>query len=563
MNPNNPPKKEKQTNPSAFARAFEKSLSEQADAYSKGKIIEGRVVEVNDQGVFVDIGLKSDGRVPREEFAEVPEIGSSLAVVIKGKEDSEIYILSKNEAEARKGWENIKEAFKQNIQIQGRIASEVKGKGFNVMIEGVELFLPSSQIGHKTGNMDEMKAKLLDFKIIRLNEKGRTGVVSRKQLLEEMNQEKWEELVKLVKVGDKVEAVVTKITGFGLFCNVHGVDGLLRQNDISYKKFAPFKQYFQVGQKIEVLILDLDKENNRLSLGIRQMYEDPWEWAKRELEKGMVVRGTITSLTNFGAFVELKEGLEGLIHSTELTWSKKPPHPKEILKKGEEVDSTILDINYERRRLSLGLKQLSPNPWDTLSSNVRVHNILEGKITGITKYGAFVEVENGIEGLIHVGDITWDERAKDPTSLLKKGQEVKYKILDINFETNRISCGLKQLQENPYEALRKKYPPGTIVEGKIKSVVAFGIFMEVEPGYEGLIHVSQIPDSKTIKLEDVYKPGDILKAVILKIEAETKKISLSIKDFDRAVEREEMSRYMKSDVPSSESMGSFFNSSQK
>lgn len=299
-----------------------------------------------------------------------------------------------------------------------------------------------------------------------------------------------------------------------------------------------------------------------MSLGIKQLYEDPWVWAGRELEKDMVVRGIVTSLTNFGAFVELKEGLEGLIHCSELTWAKKPPHPKEVLKKGQEVDSMILDIDLSKKRLSLGLKQLLPNPWDNLTSEVRVGNTLEGKITGITKYGAFVEVENGIEGLIHVGDITWDEKVKDPTTVLKKGQIVKYQILDINLDTNRISCGLKQLQENPYEALKKKYPTGVIVEGKVKSIVTFGVFLEIEPGYEGLIHVSQIPESKTLKLEELYKVGDIIKAVILKIDPDSKKISLSVKDFDKAMEKEEISKYIKTDTPSSESFGSFINSSK-
>ncbi|NUM42617.1 MAG: 30S ribosomal protein S1, partial [Leptospiraceae bacterium] len=439
-------------NQESFAVAIEKSLSEQGQNYGKGRILEGRIIAVEESGIFVDIGLKSEGRIPRNEFTDLPEVGASVAVLVKGKEhESEVYLLSKTEADARKGWETVKESHKKDLQVQGRITSEVKGKGFNVNVEGLEFFLPASQLAYKFTNLDDLKSKLWDFKIIRLSEKGRTGVVSRKKLLDEVNQEKWGELINIVKKGDRVTGEISKVTDFGVFVNIHGVDGLLRQNDISYKKYAPFKQYFQVGQSIEVLVLEIDQENNRLSLGLKQLSEDPWEWAKRELEKGVIVRGTITSLTNFGAFVELKEGLEGLIHSSELSWAKKPPLPKDILKKGQEVDSIILDIDFEKRRLSLGRKQLEKNPWESLSSNVRVGNSLEGKITGITKYGAFVEVENGIEGLIHIGDITWDEKVKDPTTLLKKGQLVNYKILDINQQSNRISCGLKQLQENPYE----------------------------------------------------------------------------------------------------------------
>ena len=358
----------------------------------KGDLIDGRIVDVYEQDVYVDLGLKSDCRVPRSEFQETPERGSIVTVVIKYKEpDSEIYVASKQEADARKGWELIKEAFAKNLQVTGKVESEVKNKGYYVYIEGVQLFLPASQLGMR-GTLEELKASPLDFKVIKLSDKGRTGVISRKKLLEEVSKVNWDEIIKQITVGQKVTAKVSKIASFGVFCNLLGVEGLLRQNDISYKKYSPFKQYFTIGQDIEVQVLELDPTNNRLSLGMKQLFEDPWVWAARELEKDMVVRGVVTSLTNFGAFIELKEGLEGLIHNTELSWAKKPPLPKEILKKGQEVDSMILDIDLEKKRLSLGLKQLLPNPWENLTSEVRVGNVLEGKITGITKYVAFVEV---------------------------------------------------------------------------------------------------------------------------------------------------------------------------
>ncbi len=556
-----------QPNSNSKNSLLETALEAEERSFRRGEIIEAKILDVIDQRVYIDLRAKSDGYVPLSEFSEIPHRGSQISVLIKSKEtdtDSDLLVCSKTEADARRGWETIKEAFSKNLQVTGKIETEEKGKGFLVNVEGVKMFLPASQLGMKYSTLDELKSQSLDFKIIKLNEKGRSGLISRRKLIEEINKEKWEELIQSVKVGDKVTAEVSKIASFGVFCNVKGIEGLLRQNDISYKKFAPFKQYFQIGQSVELLVLEIDPANNRLSLGIKQMYEDPWVWAGRELEKDMVVRGIVTSLTNFGAFVELKEGLEGLIHSSELSWAKKPPHPKEVLKKGQEVDSVVLDIDLERKRLSLGLKQLLPNPWDNLSSNVRKGNILEGKITGITKYGAFVEVEAGIEGLIHIGDITWDEKVKDPTHLLKKAQVVKYIIIDVNRETQRISCGLKQLTENPFESIKKKYPVGVIITGKIKSVVSFGIFVELEPGYEGLVHVSQIPDGKNIKLEELYKPGETIKAVVLKIEPDSKKISLSIKDFDKALEKEEMSRYLKQDdSPSHGTLGSFINLQNK
>jgi small subunit ribosomal protein S1 len=549
-------------NSAAFMKVLDQQESE-GQTLRKGHLVSGKIVAVQEQTVYVNIGQKSDGKVALSEFSEPPKIGDTVDVVFKSKEHDE-YSLSKREADLRKGWDFLKEAHEKNVQIQGRIESEVKKKGYTVkmLIDGdITLFLPASQLVTKKGKLEELKSKTLDFKILKLFEKKRSGIISQRVLFDEINKEKWNEILQKYHVGDKVTGTVSKIASFGVFCNVDGIEGLLRQNDISYKKYAPFKQYFAVGQEVELQIIEMDPENNRLGLGIKQMFEDPWVWAERELEKDMVVRGVVTSLTNFGAFVELKEGLEGLIHSSELTWAKKPPHPKDILKKGQEVDSIVLDINTQEKRLSLGLKQLAQNPWDNLGSNVYVGSVLEGKITGITKYGAFVEVEPGIEGLIHVGDITWDEKDKDPTSSLKKGQVVKYQILDVNIEGNRISCGIKQLLENPYELLRKKYPPGSIIEGKIKSVVDFGLFVEVEPGFEGLVHTSQLPPERLDTFREDYQVGEITKAVILKIESKTKKISLSIKDFAKALEREEMSKYIKNDAPSSESMGSFFNSS--
>ena len=533
-------------------------------ALQKGQLTEGRVVNVDRDFVFVDVGLKVEGRVPVSEFLDVPEPGQAVSVVVKRKEGVDAgYLLSKREADILNSWGAIKESFNNGHQVQGRVISEIKGKGFMVDIEGVHFFLPISQLVFKFANLEELKTKVLDFKIIELNEKSKSGVVSRKKLLEEVNKEKWDEILTKVQVGDKVVATVSKVASFGVFCDVEGVTGLLRQNDISFKKFAPFKNIFKNGQQVELKVLEMDPDNNRLSLGLKQLYEDPWDWAKRELEKGMVIRGLVTSLTSFGAFVELKEGLEGLIHTSELSWSKKPPVPKDILKKGEEVEAMILEIDFDKKRLSLGLKQLSPNPWDNLPPEVSVGVVLEGKITGVTKYGAFVEVSPSIEGLIHISDITWDDKVRNPVVTLKKGQVVKYKILDINTRENKISCGLKQLEEHPFEKLRKKYPVGSVVNGKIKNVTSFGIFVEIEEGYEGLVHVSEIPREKSDVLEESFKPGEVVKAVILKIDVPTKKISLSVKDYEKAMERAEMQKYMKSDdVPSTTTIGDLINTQQ-
>jgi small subunit ribosomal protein S1 len=552
-----------ETNPkdkNSFAQILEAwENSEQENQLSKGQAVDGIVVETRDDTVFLDIGEKQEGRVPLSEFNEPPSPGQQFSVVLRRRVDG-YAILSKREADIRKGWDSIRDAFTNGYPVTGKVVGEIKGKGFTVDVEDVNLFLPASHLAMKFKDLADLKSKELDVKIIEINEKNKSGVVSRKKLIEEVSNEKWDGLLEHVKLGDKVMTKVVKIANFGVFCEVHGVVGLLRQNDISYKKFAPFKQFFQVGQEFEVLVLELDRDNNKLSLGLKQLQEDPWDWAKRELEKGMIVSGTVTSITNFGVFVELMDGLEGLIHTTELSWSRKAPAPKDLLKKGEQVEAEVLEIDFDNRRLSLSVKHLQPNPWDNLSADVRVGNTMEGTITGITKYGAFVEVENGIEGLIHLSDITWDEREKNPTSQLKKGQKVEYKILDVNLDAQRISCGLKQLTEHPYEALKKKYPPGTLVEGKIKSIVSFGVFVEVEPGFEGLVHISEIPPEKSQNLEDYYPVGTEVRTAVLKIDSNTKKISLSIKDHEKAVEREEMAKYIKDDGEvSRESLGAFIN----
>lgn len=551
------------TNPtdnSSFAQILEAWENQEQDStMSKGQVVEGIVVETREDTVFLDIGEKQEGRVPLSDFPEPPSPGDHFTVVFRRRVDG-YAILSKKEADVRKGWETVKDAFNNGYPMTGKIVGEVKGKGYTVDIEDVNLFLPASHLAMKFKDLADLKSREIDVKVIELNDKNRSGVVSRKKLMEEVNNEKWDVLLENVKVGDKVLAKVVKIANFGVFCEVHGVVGLLRQNDISYKKFAPFKHFFSVGQEFEVLVLELDKENNKLSLGLKQMHEDPWDWAKRELEKGMIVSGTVTSITQFGVFVELMDGLEGLIHTTELSWSRKTPNPKDVVKKAQPIEAEVLDIDFENRRLSLSIKHLQPNPWENLSANVRVGNTMEGTITGITKYGAFVEVENGIEGLIHISDITWDEKEKNPTGLLKKGDKVEYKILDVNLDAQRISCGLKQLTEHPYEALKKKYPPGSLVEGKIKSIVPFGVFVEVEPGFEGLVHISEVPQDKSQNLEDYFPVGTEVRTAVLKIDSNTKKISLSIKDHDKAVEREEMAKYIKEDDEvSRESIGSFIN----
>lgn len=536
---------------------FDDDLFNGQGDFSKGDLIEATVIDYDERDVFVDLGSKQDGRCPRSDFDEPPARGSTIPVLVLREGEDGFVRLSRKEAERTISWENIREAFNEGTQLSGKVIKGVT-HGFIVNSGGINLFLPMSQVGSKSkGKGGVAVGKNIDFKILELKDKHRSAVISHRKVVEEVNETLWNSLLEKFHVGDEVEGTVTKKVSFGVFIDVEGVEGLLHQSDISWKKYAPFKDRFKIGDKVHVKIINMDRDNNRLSLGMKQLAEDPWEWAERELNVGDIVRGKVTNITDYGAFLELLEGLEGLIHVSELTWSKRVKHPKKYLNMGDEIEAQVLAVDFKDRRIALGVKQLMQDPWDRLPEVVNIGDEMEGTVTSVTKFGAFVKVMDEVEGLIHFNDYTWED--KIDRKMLKKGDTVKFKILEINGDERRISCGIKQLSESPYEVLRKKYNKGDAIDCKVTGITNFGLFVDIGDGFEGLVHISRIPMKAEQKLEDLYKVGDGVRAVLLNIDPNEKKIALSIKAYEKKKDQDVIDQYLKKDdSPSTSSLGAFF-----
>lgn len=536
--------------------SFQESFNSDTEL-TDGGVIEARVIDKDERDLFLDIGQKEDGRCALSEFETPPAQGETIAVVVvKGADDGMIR-LSHKEADRRISWQNIKEAMEADAILQG-VVEKLLTHGYIVDHGGVSLFMPLSHSDLKTRRTKLPVGKEIDFKVLELKDRHRSAVVSHRRVVEERNDEQWDALAEKIKEGDIVEGAISKKVSFGLFIEIAGVEGLLHQSDISWKKFSPFKSRFKLEEKVHVKILAMDRENYRLSLGLKQLTEDPWEWARRELTPGEVVKGTVTSVTDYGAFVELRDGLEGLIHVSELSWSKRPKHPKKYVEQGQAIEAQLLAIDEEKNRISLGLKQLAEDPWDQLGRTVKAGEVREGAITSVTKFGAFVEVVDDIEGLIHFKDYSWDEHPDK--KMLKKGDIVKFKILEISKNERRVSCGMKQLEPSPLESLQKKYKKGVVLDGTVSRIAPFGLFVDIGEGFEGLVHISRIVLRQDEKLEDTYKVGDAVKTILQNIDPENRRIVLSIKAYQQKQDQALMAQYMKKDdSPSTSSLGAFFN----
>lgn len=518
--------------------------------FSKGDLIEATITDFNEKEVFLDLGQKQEAVCGIEEFEEEElTIGRTVKVILKKGGTESSPIVSRKEAVIRESWEKINEAFKNNLPLSGKVVTELKNnKGYIVELGGIQLFLPKSQIGGSIRTKQKNKSiklkigNFIDFKILKIDEKNKSAIISRKKVQEDINQEKWNQLLSKHKEGDKVDGIITKIISYGMFVRVEDLEGFIHQNDISWQNNFPFRKYYSVGDRISVKILSLSPEENRISLGIKQLTEDPWEWAKRELNPNEVITGVVVDIKDYGAFVQIRDGLEGLVHSSELSWSNKQIHPKKILKKGMEIQVKILSLDPENKRISLSYKQAKENPWQKAKELLKVGDIYEGKITDVVRYGAFVEIFDEVEGLIHYKDYSWDKPDKN---MLKKGDIVKFKILSIDTENKKIACGIKQLELSPYEKLTQKYKKGDVITGKITGISDFGIFVDIGDGFEGLVHISKIPLKKDETLQSKYKIGDTVHTVLLKIEPEKEKIALSIRDYERKKEKEFVKQYSK------------------
>ncbi len=507
-----------------------------------GAILRGTVVEVTKDYAVVDVGLKSEGLVPIDEFRdpEELELGKEIEVYLDQPEDEHGQIvLSKEKADRQRQWEFIVEHCEEGSVVEGKIIRKVKG-GLMVDI-GVEAFLPGSQIDNKRiKNLDDYLGVVCDFKILKINEERKNVVVSRRELLEAERISKKAEILDTISQGDIRRGVVKNITDFGVFLDLDGIDGLLHITDMTWKRIKHPSEMVQIGQELEVMILSIDKEKGRVALGLKQKEHNPWEEIEKRYPSGTRVRGKVTKLLPYGCFMELEPGIEGLIHVSEMSWTKNISDPSEIVSKGQEVEAIVLGVQKDEGKISLGLKQMESNPWDNIEERHPVNSSVRAEIRSLTNYGAFVEIEPGIEGLIHISDLSWIKKVSHPSEVFTKGDMVDAVILSIDKESKKISLGVKQLSTNPWESMEKTMPIGMLVKGKVSKITAFGAFVELENGIEALIHVTELSDRAFGKVEDVISVGDAVTAKVIKIDPEHKKVALSIKEY--LIERDDINR---------------------
>lgn len=502
----------------------------------EGQVVNGRVMEILDDSVVVDIGHKAAGAVPKSEFTIDGvfslKVGDIVDVFVDVFEDDDgELVLSKDKADLLKAWDRISDAYEKDELVEGRIVGRVKG-GLSVDI-GVKAFLPGSQVDLRpVRNLEKLLGQVLQFKIIKFNKKRGNIVLSRRVLLEQDRERLRSETLKSLEAGSVMAGIVKNITDYGAFIDLGGIDGLLHITDMSWGRLNSPAEVLNVGDEIQVKVLSYDASSHRVSLGLKQLQSDPWVKVAERYNPNQRLKGKVVSLTDYGAFVELEPGVEGLIHVTEMTWNRRVKHPSKLVAIGDEVEVVVLAVDLENHRISLGMKQTEPNPWELVLEKYQVGDVIRGKIRNITDFGVFVGIEEGVDGLIHVSDISWTERVKHPQDLYKKGDEVEAKVLQIDVENMRFSLGIKQLQEDPYEAASLVFVPGTRAKGKVTRNAEFGSFVELSPGVEGLIHVSEL-DMEPGKLPD---EGTELEFVVLRVDLTERRFELSHKAVTRGLD---------------------------
>ncbi|BFU92304.1 MAG: 30S ribosomal protein S1 [Nitrospira sp.] len=534
----------------------------------EGTITEGRVVALTKDKVIVDIGYKSEGMIPSDQFSSEElhtlKIGDRLQVYIEECEDADgNLVLSKEKADKMKIWEELEKLYKEEKSIEGKIVSRIKG-GMMVDI-GVKAFLPGSQIDlHPVRDLDGLVGKTFPLKIIKINHRRGNVVVSRRVLLEETRDKKRQTTLANLKEGQLIQGTVKNITDYGSFIDLGGIDGLLHITDMSWGRVGHPSELFTVGDKVEVTVLKYDRETGRISLGLKQKSADPWTNVAGKYPIGTRVRGRVVSLTDYGAFVELEPGVEGLVHVSEMSWTHEVRHPSRVVAVGDQVEAAVLNVDPASRKISLGMKQTAPNPWDMIEGKYPIGTRIEGKVKSLTDFGAFVGLEEGIDGLIHISDMSWTKHIKHPSELFKKGQKVEAIVLRIDKEKERLSLGYKQLVRDPWdEAIPARYHIGDSVTGKVSKVADFGIFIELEGGVEGLIHVSESGLEPSAKLEEKFKLQDDVTAKIIKVDREERKIALSLRDHQLDWERKQVDDYHSAQGALDQSLGRAAKQSRK
>jgi len=501
------------------------------DKLKEGAIVPGIVTEIRQNEVVVDIGGKAEGIIPASEFGDLGElqIGSQIEVILEKLEDKNGNpIISYDLAQQKKNWENILQKCSEGSVVSGRVKTKVKG-GLIVSI-GVDSFLPASHIDiQPPKNLDQYIGQTYDFKVLKINQDRKNIVLSRRELIEEQRHQKRRDLLESIQPGQIRKGVVKNITDFGAFIDLDGMDGLLHITDMSWGRISHPSEMLKQGEEVQVMIIEVNREKERVSLGLKQTTKNPWDDIEHKFPVGAKVRGKVVNLVPYGAFVEIEPGVEGLVHITEMSWTKRITKPSEILKVGQELDAVVLGIQKEEQKISLGIRQLEPNPWDMVRHNYPIGARVRGKVRNMTTYGAFIELEEGIDGMVHVSDMSWTRKINHPSELLKKGDEVDAIVLDVDPQQQRISLGMKQLTPDPWSDIDSFFRIGDVVQGTVTKITSFGAFVELANGIDGLVHISQITEERVDKVKDVLKPGQAVTARVIKIDRDERRLGLSIK----------------------------------
>lgn len=540
----------------SFMRLYEESLK----SIKEGEVVAGEIVQVDKEYVLVDIGYKSEGQIPIREFIDdegnlEAHVGDKIEVLLERREDDEGVIrLSKEKAAKIKVWDTIREIYENDGTVKGTILSRVKG-GLSVDI-GLQAFLPGSQVDLRPiRDMDSLVGMEHEFKIVKYNKRRGNIVLSRRAILEAERVSLKEKTLEIIEEGTVLRGIVKNITDYGLFIDLGGIDGLVHITDMSWGRVGHPSEMQKAGDEIEVKVLSFDKERERVSLGIKQLVPDPWSQVEKEYPIGARITGRVVSLTDYGSFIEVEQGVEGLIHVSEMSWTRKVRHPSQLLSIGDMVEAIVLNMDISRKRISLGMKQVAPNPWDVIEEKYPVGTTIEGKIKNITDFGAFIGIDEGIDGLVHISDISWTKRIRHPSEAYKKGQEVRAVVLNIDRNNERFSLGIKQLAPDPWDEIPVKFKPGTRVTGTVTNVTDFGLFLELEEGIEGLVHVSEISGDKKGNPLSRFQIDDVIQAKVINVSREEKKIGLSIRKLDETSEKDILRNYLNSNQEATSNLG--------
>ena len=509
---------------------LEALIDSKLPSFRKGDIVNGTILEIRPQVVLVDIGYKSEGVISISEFEdEEIEVGDQIEVLLESLENEEgLVVLSKEKAAHKQNWDKIVAVYKDGGLVKGKVKSVVKG-GLMVNV-GVEAFLPGSQVDIiPPKDLNEFVGNVYEFKIVKVNDERKNIVLSRREVIEAERSEQRLRFLETVKVGDRVTGTVKNITDFGAFVDLSGMDGLLHITDMSWGRVNHPSELLHIGQELDVLILEVDRDKERVSLGLKQLSDNPWADIEQKYPINSRVKGRVTKLLAYGAFVELEKGVEGLVHVSELSWTKRITRPSDVLSLDQEIEAVVLNISVEEQKISLGVRQLDENPWEAIEARFPVGTIISGAVRNLTPYGAFVALEEGIDGMIHVSDMSWTRKINHPSEVLKKGDVVEARVLNIDKENQRVSLGIKQLESDPWESIDSRFKVGDLVSGQVAKIASFGAFVNLDGDIDGLIHISQLSEEHVERVKDVIKVGDDIKARVIKVDKVERRIGLSIK----------------------------------